>query len=220
MVSQFQLSALSTRSWGNSHIPAMLNTHTEGCSSTVGFLCPAVSFQICLPCSVSLSEWIIQSAAWTDLLSGEQKGTLASPAFFECFSDWKFPLPLDGGFPGGSDSKASVRNAGDPGLIAGSGRSPGEGNGNPLQYSYLENSTDGGAWWATVHGAAKSRTRLSDFTFTFLLDIFLPSHINSYYGYICYSSSFSHFQLFQLWIISFIHNSEGSLTIIWLENKR
>ena len=43
----------------------------------------------------------------------------------------------------------------------------GEGNGNPLQYSGLENPMDGGAWWAAVHGVAKSRTRLSDFTFTF-----------------------------------------------------
>ena len=47
------------------------------------------------------------------------------------------------------------------------GRSLGEGNGNPLQYSCLQNSMDGGAWWSTVHGVAKSRTRLSDFTFTF-----------------------------------------------------
>ena len=46
-------------------------------------------------------------------------------------------------------------------------RSPGEGNGNPLQYSCLENPMDGGAWWAAVHGVAKSRTRLSDFTLTF-----------------------------------------------------
>ena len=50
------------------------------------------------------------------------------------------------GFPGGSDGKASACNAGDLGLIPGSGRSPGEGNGNPLQYSYLENSMDRGAW--------------------------------------------------------------------------
>ena len=49
------------------------------------------------------------------------------------------------GFPSGSVGKESVCNAGDPGLIPGSGRSPGEGNGNPLQYSYLENSMDGGA---------------------------------------------------------------------------
>ena len=60
--------------------------------------------------------------------------------------------------------KASTCNAGDLGSIPGSGRSPGEGNGNPLQYSCLENPMDGGAWWATVHWVAKSRTRLSDFT--------------------------------------------------------
>ena len=59
-------------------------------------------------------------------------------------------------FPGGSDSKASVYNTGDPGSIPGLGRSPGEGNGNPLQYSCLENPMDRGAWWATVHGIAKS----------------------------------------------------------------
>ena len=71
------------------------------------------------------------------------------------------------GFPGGSEGKASACNVGDMGSIPGSGRPPGEGNGNPLQYSCLENSMDGGAWWATVHGVAKSWTRLSDFTFTF-----------------------------------------------------
>ena len=56
-----------------------------------------------------------------------------------------------------SEVKASASNAGDLGSIPGSGRSPGEGNGNPLQYSCLENPMDGGAWWATVHGDAKSR---------------------------------------------------------------
>ena len=66
------------------------------------------------------------------------------------------------GFPGGSEVKASASNVGDPGLIPGSGRSPGEGNGNQLQYSCLENPMDGEAWWATVHGVAKSRTRLGD----------------------------------------------------------
>ena len=66
------------------------------------------------------------------------------------------------GFPGGSDSKESAFNAGDPGSIPGWGRSPGEGNGNPLQYSCLENSVDRGAWQATVHGVAKSWTQLSD----------------------------------------------------------
>ena len=73
--------------------------------------------------------------------------------------------------PGGSEVKASARNEGDLGSIPGSGRSPGEGNGNPLQYSCLENPTDRGAWWATVHSVAKSQTQLSDFTFTFILNI-------------------------------------------------
>ena len=72
-------------------------------------------------------------------------------------------------FPGASDGKASACNVGDPGLIPGLGRSPGERNGNPLQHSCLENPMDGGAWLATVHGVAKSRTRLSDFTFTVTL---------------------------------------------------
>ena len=74
------------------------------------------------------------------------------------------------GFPGGSDGKASVCDAGDLGLIPGSGRSPGEGNGNPLQYSRLENSMDAGAWWATVYGVTKSQTQLRDFTFIFIID--------------------------------------------------
>ena len=62
------------------------------------------------------------------------------------------------GFPSGSDGKASAYNVGDLGSIPGSGKSPGEGNGNPLQYSCLENSMDRGAWWATVHGVEKSWT--------------------------------------------------------------
>ena len=67
-------------------------------------------------------------------------------------------------FPGGSNGKASAYNAGDLGSIPRLGRSPGEGNGNPLQYSCLENPTAGRARQATVHGVAKSWTRLSEFT--------------------------------------------------------
>ena len=59
-------------------------------------------------------------------------------------------------FPGGSDGKESACHVGDPGLIPGSGRSLGEGNGNPLQYSCLEISMDRGAWWAIVQGVTKS----------------------------------------------------------------
>ena len=69
------------------------------------------------------------------------------------------------GFPGGSDCKESACNAGDPGSIPGSGRSPGEGNGNPLQYSCLGNPTDREAWQAIIHGVAKSWTQLSNFHF-------------------------------------------------------
>ena len=61
-----------------------------------------------------------------------------------------------------SDSKESACNTGDPGSIAGSGRSPGERNGNPLQYSGLENSMDRGALLVTVHGVTKSQTQVSD----------------------------------------------------------
>ena len=59
------------------------------------------------------------------------------------------------GFPGGSDGKESTCNVGDSGLIPGWGGSPEEGNGHPLQYSCLENLTDKGVWWATVHGVMK-----------------------------------------------------------------
>ena len=59
------------------------------------------------------------------------------------------------GFPGDSDGKESACNAGDPGLVPGLGRAPGEGNSNPLQYSCLENPIDRGAWQATVHGVRK-----------------------------------------------------------------
>ena len=62
------------------------------------------------------------------------------------------------GFRGDLVGKESARNAGDLGSIPGSGRSSGEGNGNPLQYSCLENSMDGGAWQAAVHGVPKSQT--------------------------------------------------------------
>ena len=71
------------------------------------------------------------------------------------------------GFPGGSEVKASAHSAEDLGLITGSGRSAGEGNGSPFQYFYLENAMDRGAWWATVNGIAKSCTRLSNFTSSF-----------------------------------------------------
>ena len=74
----------------------------------------------------------------------------------------RFTVFLGLGFPGGSDSKESACNAGDPDSIPGSGRNPGEGNGNPFQYSCMENPMDRGTWWATLHGVAKRQTELSD----------------------------------------------------------
>ena len=67
-------------------------------------------------------------------------------------------LRIPQSFPGGSDGKKSAFNVGDPGSVPGSGRSPAEGNGYPLQCSCLGNPMDRGAWWAIVHGVTKSQT--------------------------------------------------------------
>ena len=79
----------------------------------------------------------------------------------------RIPTPVFLGFPGGSDGKVSACNEGDPGSIPGLGRSPGEGNGNPLQYSCLKRSLVGYSPWGRKEGVTKSWTRLSNFTFTF-----------------------------------------------------
>ena len=77
---------------------------------------------------------------------------------YACHSDYLWSVIIYGGFPSNSVGKASACNVGDLGSIPGLGRSPGEGNGNPLQDSCLENPMDRGAWWATVHGVAESDT--------------------------------------------------------------
>ena len=81
-------------------------------------------------------------------------------AYYSCGNLLMLKITL--GFPDGSDGKESTCNSGDLGLIPGSETSPGEGNGNPLQYSCLENSTDRGAWQGMVPGVAKSGTLLSN----------------------------------------------------------
>ena len=85
------------------------------------------------------------------------RSMLLQMALFDSLS-WLRSIPW--GFPGGSVVKNPAANARDVGSIPGSGRSPGGGHGNPLQYSCLENPVDRGAWQAAVHGAAKSQTRL------------------------------------------------------------
>ena len=76
----------------------------------------------------------------------------------------RLPTPVFLGFPGGTDGEESTCNVGILGSIPGLGKSPGGGHGNPLQYSFLRIPMDRGAWRATVHGVAKSRIRLSDWT--------------------------------------------------------
>ena len=86
-----------------------------------------------------------------------------APSSSRC--DFVLGLPIVMGFLGGAPVEnlpANVGDAGDSGSIPGSERSPGVGNGNPLQYSCLGNLKEGGAWWAIVHRVAKSRLRLSD----------------------------------------------------------
>ena len=96
-------------------------------------------------------------------------GTVIIACIKMLLSKYYFPpgkLYYHQGFLGGSEESAC--NAGDLGSVAGLGRSPGEGNSYPLQYSGLESSMDRGAWRATVRGVTKSRTQLSDFHFHFL----------------------------------------------------
>ena len=88
----------------------------------------------------------------------EKKRCFHTHLWFRTFSDFTHSLQVLLGFLCGSDSKDSAYNVGDLGLIPGSGRSPEEGNGNPLQYSCLENLMVRRGWQATVHGFAKSWT--------------------------------------------------------------
>ena len=112
-----------------------------------------------------ISETLLPSAVHRNSLSGVfpfqkfEKGTKKSTRNFEFISQkavfYTLIFTYHWGFPGGSDGKESVCSAGDLGSIPGLGRSLGEGNGYPLQYSCLDNPMDRGAWWATVHGVAR-----------------------------------------------------------------
>ena len=101
----------------------------------------------------------------------------------------RLSTPVFLGFPGGSDGKESFCSAGDLGLIPGLGRSPGERNGYPLQYSDLENSVDRGAWQATVYGVSKGWTRLNDFHFPLGLTGLISLQIKGLSGLLQHHSS-------------------------------
>ena len=128
-------------------------------------LCPTLCDPMgCSPPGSSI-HWILQARIleWDAMPSSKGSPPLAG-GFFTASSTWGPPVLQRGiinlieGFPGGSDAKESACNVGDLGLVPGLGRAPGEGNGNPLQYSCLETSMDRGIWEATVHGVAKSCT--------------------------------------------------------------
>ena len=119
------------------------------------------SFSFSISPSMNIQDWFPSGLTdWFDLLA--VRGTLR--CLLQHHSS-KASILWHSAFPGGSESRESACNVGDLGLIPGSGRSPGEGNGSPFPYSCLENSMDRGAWWATVQGAAKSWTWLSDYIF-------------------------------------------------------
>ena len=134
------------------------------------------SFTLSISPSNEYSELISFTIDWINLAVQETLKSLlqhhsSKASVLQCLAFFMVQLSHPLGFPGGSEVKAPASNEGDLGLIPGSGRSPGEGNGNPLQYSCLKNPMDRGAWGATVHGVAKSQTRLSDFTSLHLTSI-------------------------------------------------
>ena len=114
--------------------------------------------------SIPITSWQTDGETVTDFIFLGSKIT----ADGNCSHEIKSHLLFGRDFPGGSDGKVSAYNAGDPGSIPGPGRSPGEGNGNLLQYSCLENPMYGRAWQATVPGVTKSpdMTERLHFTFT------------------------------------------------------
>ena len=130
------------------------------CTSTAVSMCSIPHRGTKILHAVQLGQKIEINKVKYKIKMGGKDSTDISSKYFR----YDYILYTDKGFPGGSEVKAAACNAGDLGSIPGLGRSPGEGNGNPLQYSCLENLIDGGAWWATVHEVAKSRPRLSDFT--------------------------------------------------------
>ena len=110
-----------------------------------------------------LQELVMDREAWHGIVHRVAKSwTQLSDFHFTSLHKLSTSISISWCFPGGSDNKEFAWNAGDPGLIPGLGRSPGERNGYAFQYSCLENSMDGGVWRPTVHGVSRSWTQLSN----------------------------------------------------------
>ena len=126
----------------------------------MSWLCPSCLFHCFLLYIISCGKsFLLFSKSFSCIVSLKMVAISVCP-FQEMRSRFfYFTIWPAGGLSGGSDGKAPVCNARDSGLIPGLGRPPGEGNGSPLQQSYLGNPMDGGAWQATVHGVTKSPTQ-------------------------------------------------------------
>ena len=107
-------------------------------------------------------------------------------------------LPISLGLPGGSDSKESACSEGYPGSIVGSGRSPGKGNGNTLQYTCLENPMEGGACQVTVHGVVRKVAEWLHFHFVWI-NLWMCTYVRAIHIYIYYTYIFKKTHIIHMW---------------------
>ena len=142
---------------------------TRGSEQTVLFVCPLLGGEAALPTPVPSLDLFFLLLFHPTAHQPFHPRNIA-PCLYSAFPFWWIDraalistlLCAKSGFPAGSAGKESACHVGDLGSVPGLGRSPGGGHGNRLQYSFLENPMDRGAWWATVHGVVKSQAWLSD----------------------------------------------------------